>query len=409
MFRLVLWLSLLPVVGFAAPEVNWTRFRGPNGSGHSSATTIPVTWTPKDYNWKVTLPGTGHSSPVVWGKKVFLTCATEASALRMVVCLSTVNGGMLWRRNYESPPFRQHRDNSFASASPAVDDKGVYVTWTTPDEVTLLGLDHDGKEKWRRRLGGFESRFGSGASPIVVGDLVILPNDQRGESFIIAVDRESGKTRWKTARRSSNTPNITPCLYTPPGDPPELVLINTTHGVTSLDPETGTVNWELDGLARNLKRERPVSSPIIASGAVIGGYGMAGQGTQLFAVRPGSKTGDAKPQLLRRFARPAPYVPTPIARGDRLFVWHDSGAVLCYRTTTGEQLWRGKVEGSFYGSPVLVNGHLYCISKKGVVVVLPAADTFRNPRRGRGHHVPENVFAPHLNRRHEIDVNAGAT
>ena len=161
-----------------AAEGDWSRFRGPNGSGISSATTVPTRWTEKDYNWKVTLPGAGHSSPVVWERRIFVTCGDPDSGKRMILCLDAATGRTLWQRDYESKTFRQNGDNSYATATPAADAAGVVVTWTTPDEVVLLALDNAGRETWRRNLGKFVCIHGSGASPIIVDDLVVLDNDQ---------------------------------------------------------------------------------------------------------------------------------------------------------------------------------------------------------------------------------------
>ena len=193
----------------AAPSepARWPRFRGPGGAGVSDAQTIPVAWTAADHIWKTKLPGRGHSSPVVWDGKLFVTCADPQSAARRILCLDAETGRIRWRREFGSRPYKQHRDNSYASATPAVDEKGVYITWTTPEAVSLLALDHEGELKWRRDLGPFDSKYGSGASPITYHDLVVLPNDQAGPSCILAVDRETGVTRWKADRRSGPTPN----------------------------------------------------------------------------------------------------------------------------------------------------------------------------------------------------------
>ncbi len=381
---------LVSVLASWAHAQEWTRFRGPNGTGVSSCTTVPVTWTEGDCAWKVTLPGTGHSSPVVWGEKLFLTCTDRRTAQRTVLCLRTDKGALLWRRDYASHFHRQHRDNSFAASTPAVDAEGVYIAWTTPGEVTVLALDHRGQQRWRRNLGPFESKYGGCMSPVVVEDLVVLANDQRGASFLIALDRGTGETRWKVKRRGGPTAYATPCLSTPRAGAAELIFVNTTHGVTGVDPRTGAVRWELSGLARKPENERPVSSPVIAAESVIVTYGMFGKGSQAFAVLPGSA--GVKPAIVHRFEGRTPYVPTPIVVGDRLILWHDTGLVSCYRTGTFDLLWRGRAPGSFYGSPVCVGGRLYCTSKRGEVIVLGCGDSFellgRTPLGERSYATP---------------------
>jgi len=117
---------------------------------------VPNKWSEKVYNWKVKLPGAGHSSTVFWGSRIFLTCADTKTAKRMILCLGTADGSVIWQRDYPSRVYRHHRDNSFASSTPVVDTDGVYVTWTAPDEVTLLALNHNSHEKWSCNLGPFK-------------------------------------------------------------------------------------------------------------------------------------------------------------------------------------------------------------------------------------------------------------
>ena len=194
-----------------ADEGEWSRFRGPNGTGISDATTVPVRWTEKEYNWKIDLPGPGHSSPVVWDNRIFVTCGDPATALRTLLCVDAPTGRTLWKQEEPSKTYGQHRDNGYATATPAVDADGVVITWTTPEAVMLLALDLKGRELWRRNLGPLVSLQGSGSSPILYQDLVVLANDQEdmqrspgrkkdgpnptGRSFVIAVDRKTGQTR----------------------------------------------------------------------------------------------------------------------------------------------------------------------------------------------------------------------
>src|SRR5262249_10270471 len=166
--------------------------RGPNGTGQSEATTIPSSWSENDYLWKVELPGVGHSSPVLWGERIFLLSADPQRGTRYVLCLSASDGRMLWKKDYPASTHQVHQQNSLASSTPTVDGERVYCAWATPDEVTLLALTHDGEEAWRANLGPFVSMHGFGASPILVDDLVVITNDQDADSFLIAFDRASG-------------------------------------------------------------------------------------------------------------------------------------------------------------------------------------------------------------------------
>ncbi len=381
---------LLLVSAMSAAEREWTRFRGPNGAGRSDATTVPVKWTDQDYNWKVTLSGLGHGSPVLWGNRIFLTCGDPDTAGRTILCLDTADGHTIWRREYASHTYKQHRANCYATATPAVDADGVVVTWTTPQQVVLLALDPGGRDVWRRNLGPFVGMHGSGSSPIIVEDLVVLANDQgdpqllarllgrkgpadpAGKSFLIAVDRKTGKTRWQVPRRTTLAAYSTPCVHRPNGGGPELIFTSTSHGVTAVDLATGEINWEVS----DIFRDRCVGSAVSVPGLVIAGYGHGNRGTRCVAVRPGSRSKGREPAIVYDVTRSVPLVPAPLINQGRLFLWGDDGVVTCLNVPTGEMIWRERVGGSFYGSPVCVGGRLYCISRDGEVVVLAASDEF---------------------------------
>ena len=144
LFFLTLCL-VLPVFDSAAQE--WTRFRGPNGSGISPATGLPLEWTDEDYRWQIDLPVQGSSSPVLWGKRLFLTGDDADEGHRSILCIDADSGRILWQRNYPVEYHYLHRDNDFASATPCVDEDGVVVVWSNPDQVLVTALDHEGEER----------------------------------------------------------------------------------------------------------------------------------------------------------------------------------------------------------------------------------------------------------------------
>jgi len=360
----------------------------------SDATTVPTVWTDQDYNWKVELPGEGHGSPVVLGERIYVTCGDAGTAERRVLCLSTKNGSVLWRKDYPSHTFRQHRSNGYATATPAVDSDGVVVTWATPKEVVLLALAHDGREMWRRDLGPFIGPHGAGSSPILVDDLVVLANEQEdykvlarlmgreevgpsGESFLIAIDRNTGETRWRVPRKTTLAPYSTPCIHRQADGSTELIFTSTSHGITAIDVATGKRNWEIP----DVFEDRCVGSPIVASGLVIGGYGHGVTGKLCLAAYPGSSQPQSQPSIAFDVRRSVPLVPTSLAVGDRIFLWSDNGIVTCLDLPTGNLIWRERVPGSFFGSPVCIANRLYCIAKNGEVVVLAAADKFEELAR----------------------------
>lgn len=351
----------------------WTRFRGANGVGASNADSIPTRWSADDYNWRIKLPGVGHSSPVLFGDKLFVTCSNKDSAELLVLCLRADHGNELWRKTYASKPHRQHQYNSYASATPAVDEHHVYITWAYPESQQLLALDHSGKEVWKRDLGPYKSQHGGNASPMVYKDMLIMPNDQDGESYLLAVDRMTGKDRWRVPRSSATAAYGTPCEYIDPDGRPALLFNSQSHGITAVDPANGKVLWEVGGLFD----KRSLNSAMVVAGLALGSCGSGGGGNYIVAVRCGTADGRVKPELAWKIDQAAPYVPTPIARGDLLFLFSDGGIVTCVHAPTGEVRYRERaVQGGFFASPVMANGHIYAIDRNGQVVVVKATDKF---------------------------------
>ena len=369
------------LLGGTAQE--WSRFRGPNGTGISHVKTIPTKITDSDINWKVELPGTGHSSPVLWGERIFLTASGDKSGGLFVLCLSAKDGRLLWRRDFSLTPFARHQFNSFASSTPAVDGERVYVVWNEPEHFKLAALDHDGQVAWQRDFGSFVSQHGCGISPIVFGGKVIVGNEQddqkfvkesprSGESFIVAVDAKLGKTLWQTPRRSAVVSYSTPCVYEPQGGRPALVFASQAHGIYALDPEKGTVLWDYEAAFD----KRTVSSPIIAGNIILGSCGSVGGGSFVTAINAANARPGRNPDLGWQLKKSAPYVPTGIAANGLAWFWSDGGIVTCLDAPTGSVRYQERVGGNYFGSPVWVDGRLFCVSTAGELVVLEASDRF---------------------------------
>lgn len=375
MHSMAAWFAAIIVCAVAANGFaqEWTRFRGPNGTGISQAKTIPTVWTDKDFNWKVSLPGVGHSSPVLWGEKIFVTSADETASKFFVMCVGARDGRILWQRDFPFARYHKHDYNSFASASAAADEQRVYVCKAEKERYTLVALDHEGKTVWEKDLGPFESQHGAGTSPIVYKDEVIMADEQDGESFVLAADAATGKTRWKTARKTAQTVYSTPCVYQPKGGQPNLVFNSQAHGISALSPESGKVVWEF----AEAFDKRTVSSPVIAGDLIIGSCGSGGGGNYVVAVRPGEPAKDKKAEAAYTIRKAAPYVPTSVFVGGLLFLWGDGGIVTCVQAGSGAIKWQERVEGNFFGSPVWVDGRLFCASTRGDVFVIEASDQFK--------------------------------
>ncbi|HEX5218288.1 MAG TPA: PQQ-binding-like beta-propeller repeat protein [Verrucomicrobiae bacterium] len=360
------------IAAIAAEAQEWTRFRGPNGSGISDAKTIPTQWSASDINWKVALPGVGHSSPVLWGEKVFVTSYDEKAGKFYVLCLSMADGSMRWEKEFSLTRSSKHALNSFATATPTVDAQRVYVCRTEPAQVILSALTHDGNQVWEKDLGPFEAQHGSGTSPILHDGMVVLANEQAGESFLIALDARTGDTRWKTPRKSGSGSYSTPCVYEPTSGTAQLIFNSEVHGISGVAPDTGKVLWEFD----RAFDKRSVSSPVLAGDFIIGSCGSGGGGNYVVAVRPGEIASGRKPERGYEVRRSAPYVPTSICVGDWLYLWSDGGILSRVNAKTGEVKWQERAGGNFYGSPVLAGERLFCVSTTGEVVVVPVGEKF---------------------------------
>lgn len=361
-------LLALPAAGRGE---QWNRFRGPNGQGICNGIELPATWTDTDYRWQVDLPGRGHGSPVISQGVVFVASASGEDGRQFLEAYQLDDGQRLWRRELPGAAHPKHEFNSFASSTPTVDDQHVYYAWATPEHLRLKAVDrHSGVDVWQRDFGPFVSEHGFGASPILFEDLVILPNEQDGESFVVAVERGSGETRWQTPRRTEKAAYATPCVYRPPGGDPQLVCASWAHGLYALDPRSGEPLWEQPAF-----RFRVVASPTLAGNVVFGSSGVGGVGRQLVGVRIPSSP-DESPEVAYDLRGSLPYVPCCLVRGNLLFTFYDKGIATCTDLSSGETVWRKRVEGEFFSSPVFVHGKIYIVTRSGEAVVLAADRAF---------------------------------
>ena len=389
----------------AAFAQEWTRFRGPNGTGISHAKTIPTKLTDAELNWKVELPGVGHSSPVLWGERVFVTTTGDKAGGFRAVCVDARDGKILWKHDFALTPFPRHKFNSYASSTPTVDAERVYVTWNEPDHYQMAALDHAGKLVWQRDFGPYVSQHGCGPSPILYRGMVILGNEQddekfvkgatrSGTSFVIAVDAKTGATVWQTPRRSAVVSYATPCVFEPKNGPTALLFASQAHGLYALEPSTGKVLWEYD----QAFTMRSCSSPLIAGELILGSCGSGGGGHYVIAVKPGDATAKKPAELAYQMKKSAPYVPTGIVVGDLVWLWSDGGMLTCLHAPTGDVRFQERIGGNFFGSPVWIDGRLFAVSTAGEIVVVEASEKFNLLHRHALHEVCHTTPAVALGR-----------
>jgi outer membrane protein assembly factor BamB len=349
----------------------WTRFRGPNGSGVSNAD-IPAKWTDANYAWKTKLPGVGHGSPVVWGDRVFLLCGDEASYSRTPVGLNTADGSIAWKREFAAAKHKHHKFNSVASTTPAVDRDRVVFSWGTTERLTLAAFDHSGKPLWESDLGPVKGGHGFGASPVIYKKLVVINNDQDGDSSLIAVDKQTGDIAWEIARDSERLTYSSPVVFNSPAGGEELIFTNWRHGITSVNPRTGKAVWE-KSVFNQMKKERAIGSPIVAGDLIIGSCGFVQNPKHIVALRP-DKSGQVAE--VWRIERSVPHIPTPIVVGAYIFLWNDQGIVTCADKNTGKIFWNERVSSDTFGSPVCAKNKIFSIDKTGVVTVIAPTNKF---------------------------------
>lgn len=344
------------------PE-NWNRFRGPAGGGFLKSEPFPNAWKSNDYAWAAKLPGVGHSSPVLWGDRLFTTCADESTGEQFVLCFDADSGKKKWQKSFPSKLYLHHKFNSFASATPCVDRQYLFASWTTKESNDLLCFDHDGSLVWRRNFGKFQTQHGSGFSPIVKGEFVIVTHDHEGNSSILCLDRKTGKTQWSTQRKGSKPSSSTPLAYQSNGGNLQFVSNSKSHGCYGVDAKTGEVLWETGPETLDL---RSVSSPFYSQGLFFASCGAGGRGSRLVAIKPPPNISQ-KPKIAYVIKKNVPYVPTALPIGDMLFLLSDGGIASCLHTSTGEIFWRERLEGNYFASPILADGKVFVVSTQGEV------------------------------------------
>jgi len=367
----------------SASASDWTRFRGPNGTGVSDDKGVPVRWTGNEKTvWKIPLPGLGHSSPVIVGDELYITTAEDEGKVRDLLALKAADGSVRWKKSLPAETHPIHKKSSFASSTPTVDAERVYVVFSTAAQLTVRAYARkDGTEVWSRELGEFISQHGSGTSPILYKDMVILGNDQGGKtdppnsdrdgkSFLVALDARSGAVRWKTDRATGVVAYSSPILVE--GKRTELIFTSQAEGICGFDPDTGKRLWQVNGLP-----QRPVGSPVFVEGVVVAAAGQGRGGKTMLAVKPGGEGDVSKTHVAWSGTKQLPYVPTPIAYGKHLFLIADAGIATCVDPKTGEQIWTERLGGDVAASPVIADGKIYVVSEAGDVHTFAAAGKFQ--------------------------------
>ena len=420
---------LIVTAGALLNADDWSRFRGPNGSGvDPTSASLPTEFGPSKNNvWKTPVPF-GRSSPVLFGVHLYLT-ASEGNQL-ITFCFNAADGKLLWRR--ETAKVHKHelfRANDAASSTAAADASGVYVFFS---DVGLIAYSPAGDERWRLALGPFDNFYGMASSPVLEGALVILQCDQERDSFLLAVDKSTGKQRWKTPRPGARMGWSVPIIYSPTGQPKQIIATGWTR-VDSYDLATGEPHWwfpvgsegamgvpvssNTDSLIfytsghdkpwadsfetvlakYDTNKDGKLSKAELQADKEWGehfgwidsdhsGFVDKSEWTQAMAttsgefgivrVTPGSSTGKLPQSAFGWRAKgKVPYVPSPVLYNGIYFMVKEGGIITSLDASTGKVLKQGRSMeslGDYYASPIIADGKLYLLSAEGKLTVLSA-------------------------------------
>jgi outer membrane protein assembly factor BamB len=377
---------------------NWPQWRGPDGSGISTEKNLPSEWSPtKNIKWKTPIDGRSHSSPIVWGKMIFLTTAIEGAEVPgakaakhmlgdkefvhpdsigankkhtfKVIAVDRDSGKIVWQQTaWEGTPYDdRHRKSSYAASTPATDGKMVYAFFGTEG---LYAYDFKGKLAWKAQIGNIATLgMGAATSPILFDNLVIVQADEdNGEaSFIVALDKKTGKEVWKASRKGVQVSWSTPLLVKT-ASRTELIASGTEF-VIGYDPATGKELWRHKGVESNA-----IPSPVANNEMV---YLVAGFPAKIaMAIRLG-QNGDltGTPNVPWKYEKGTAYVPSPILYGDYLYLTTDRGILTALDAKTGEVKYEGgriPIPATFTASPVAFEGKILMTSEDGDTFIIKA-------------------------------------
>lgn len=370
----------------------WPQWRGPGSDGRTIERGLPTHWDAHtNVQWKARLPGPGHSSPIVWGDRIFLTAFREAGGLLsyfwtrgqlVVLALDARTGNIVWERPVHADRMEKiHSRNAPASPTPTTDGRFVYVHFGS---AGLAAFDFDGRQVWEKPLGPYSNEWGSGSSPILYGTLLILNVDSDGEDFLLAVDKMTGKTVWRTSRSDVARGWSTPYVWRAADHADasgadrgrdEIVVAGGGH-VKGYNPGDGRELWRAEGTF-----EWVAPTPVAGRRLLY----VASKGSTL-AIRPGGR-GDVTRSHVVWHRRDGPYISSPVLVGEQLYTVEDGGVMTCVDADTGALVWRARLpaRGNYFASLLAGDGKVYATSEDGDVTVVAAGPTFNRIRTNTLH------------------------
>jgi len=340
---------------------DWPQFRGPTGQGVSDEQGLPLTWSEtKNVRWKVAIPGKGWSSPVVQGDRIWLTTATEEGKSLRAISVDRNTGAIV--QNVEVFHLKSAKltnpKNSFASPTPIIEGDRVYVHFGAFGTACIT---QSGEIVWKTKLEYDNGQHGTGGSPVLYQDLLIISCDGNDVQYVVALDKLTGKVRWKKSREGYQA-YTTPLIVELPGSP--QIISPGAFRAISYDPRNGKELWQVtygEGFSN-------VPRPVYGDGLVFICTGF--QQPSLLAVRLDGKGDVTKSKVQWKLDRGVPLTPSPLLIGSELYMVTDNGIATCVDAKTGKEYWRARVGGSHSASPIYADGRIYFLSEEGESVVL---------------------------------------
>ena len=354
----LLILFLLPAI--ASAQSDWANWRGPTGDGHAASGQTPPTKWDETTNvlWKVKVPGRGHASPTIVGDKIFLATAIADGQKQGVICFDRKTGEQRWAKELYSGgwPAQIHPKNSHASSTVVSDGKRVFAVFLNNAAIHVAALDLNGKEKWRKTVGQYSSKypFGFGASPIIYDGNVLVTNDSQKDSAIVAYDGATGQEKWRIKRPPVSSYS-TPVVANVGGK--KQLLISGGQKIFSYDPDTAKTNWEASArwvVSCGTMVWDEESQMVFASG----GYPAAQ--TIALDAKTGRKIWENGVKV---------YEQSMIVIGGYVYAISDSGVAFCWKASDGTEMWRQRLEKQESASPVFVGGKIYIGVESGRMFV----------------------------------------
>ena len=363
MKKLPLVIALV-IVSRVVATAQWPDFRGPLAQGHSAEKGLPLEWSEtKNVVWKVPVAGLGWSTPVIANGRVWLTTAVEQRgiSLRAIAFDAETGKEVVNVEVFKIPTDRRdiNPKNSWASPSPVIDGDRIYVHFGADGTAALSPA---GEIIWKNRF-EYQSQHGAGGSPIVYGDLLIFSCDGSDVAFVIALDKHTGKTKWKTNRGYPADQAYTTPIVIRAGEQDQLISVGAFR-VRAYDPLTGREIWRVrydEGFSN-------VPRPVFGHGLVFITTGF--QQPELLAIRPDGRGDVTKTHVAWSLKRGAPLTPSPIIVGDELYIVNDGGIASCIDARTGGVIWQSRLGGTYSASPVYADGRLYFPAEQGVTTVI---------------------------------------